>query len=65
MAALHIAYQPAVSIHSTLDQLLETQFSSGGLKRRIGLSVPYWSGLASTIAACDLIFTAPMAPQSP
>jgi DNA-binding transcriptional LysR family regulator len=62
MAALHIAYRPAVSIHSTLDQLLETQFSSKGLKRRIGLSVPYWSGLASTIAACDLIFTAPMGP---
>ncbi|MDB5967020.1 MAG: LysR family transcriptional regulator [Polaromonas sp.] len=62
MAALHIAYHPAVSIHSTLDQLLETQFSSKGLKRKIGLSVPYWSGLASTIAACDLIFTAPVGP---
>lgn len=62
MAATHIAYHPAVSIHATLDHLLETQFSSKGLKRRIGLSVPYWSGLASTIAACDLVFTAPVGP---
>lgn len=62
MAARHIAYHPAVSIHSTLDHLLETQFSSKGIKRKIGLSVPYWSGLASTIAACDLIFTAPVGP---
>jgi DNA-binding transcriptional LysR family regulator len=62
MAASHIAYHPAVSIHSTLDHLLETQFSSKGIKRRIGVSVPYWSGLASTIAATDLIFTAPIGP---
>ncbi len=26
------------------------------------MSVPYWSGLASTIAACDLVLTAPVGP---
>jgi DNA-binding transcriptional LysR family regulator len=62
IAASHIAYHPAVSIHSILDQLLVSQFSSKGIQRRIGLSVPYWSGLASTIAACDLILTAPVGP---
>lgn len=58
--AVHVSYHPAVAIHSILDQLLETQFSSKGIKRNIGLSVPYWSGLASTVAACDLILTAPV-----
>jgi len=62
IAASHIAYRPAVSIHSVLDQLLRAQFSSKGIKRKIGLSVPYWTGLASTIAACDLILTAPVGP---
>ncbi|MES2911465.1 MAG: LysR family transcriptional regulator [Pseudomonadota bacterium] len=62
IAASHIAYHPAVSIHSVLDQLLVAQFSSKGIKRKIGLSVPYWIGLASTIAACDLILTAPVGP---
>lgn len=62
IAASHIAYQPSVSIHSVLDQLLVAQFSSKGIKRRIGLSVPYWTGLPSTIAASDLILTAPFGP---
>lgn len=62
IAASHVAYQPAVSIHSVLDQLLVAQFSSKGIKRKIGLSVPYWIGLASTIAACDLILTALVGP---
>lgn len=62
VAASHIAYYPAVSMHFTLEQLLLTQFSSKGIKRKIGMSVPYWSGLASTIAACDLILTAPIGP---
>ena len=60
LEAAHISYHPAVAIHSILDQLLETQFSSRGIKRNIGLSVPYWSGLASTVAGCDLILTAPV-----
>ena len=30
VAALHIAYHPAVSIHATLEQLLVPQFSSKG-----------------------------------
>lgn len=62
IAATHIAYHPAVSIHSILDQLLVAQFSSKGIKRKIGLSVPYWGGLASTVAACDLVLTAPVGP---
>ncbi|MES2510633.1 MAG: LysR family transcriptional regulator [Pseudomonadota bacterium] len=62
MDAMHIVYHSTVSIHSILDQLLVAQFSSKGIKRKIGLTVPYWSGLASTVAASDLILTAPVGP---
>jgi len=62
IAASPTAYRPAVSIHSMLDQLRMAQFSFKGIKRKIGLSVSYWTGLASTIAACDLIRKAPVGP---
>ena len=60
--ALHIGYNSTGTIHSILDQLLVAQFSSRGIKRKIGLSVPYWSGLAATVAASDLVLTVPVGP---
>lgn len=57
--AAHLSYRPAASIHASLDGLLEAQFAGQGLRRRVALSVPYSSGLASTVAQSDLVFTAP------
>jgi DNA-binding transcriptional LysR family regulator len=60
LRATHVSYRPSVAIHSVLDQLLESQFASKGMRRVIGLVVPYSSGLASTVEACDLILTVPV-----
>lgn len=57
--AAHLSYRPAASIHASLDGLLEAQFAGQGVRRRVAVSVPYSSGLASTVASSDLVFTAP------
>jgi len=60
LEATHVSYRPAVAIHSILDQLLDAQFAQTGISRKVGLVVPYASGLASTVAASDLVLTAPV-----
>ena len=60
LAATHVSYRPAVAIHSVLDGLLESQFADKGIRRSIGLVVPYASGLATTIARSDLLLTLPL-----
>lgn len=60
--APHLSYRPSASIHASLDALLESQFSGQGVRRRVVLSVPYFSGLAATIAQSDLVLTVPHGP---
>jgi DNA-binding transcriptional LysR family regulator len=61
LEAPHLSYRPHASIHSSLDKLLESQFEGRSVRRRIALSVPYFSGLAFTVAQTDLVLTAPTA----
>ncbi len=60
LAETHVSFRPAVAIHSTLDSLLVAQFADKGIGRSIGLVVPYSSGVAATVAACDLVLTVPV-----
>ncbi|VCU69644.1 HTH-type transcriptional regulator SyrM 1 [Pigmentiphaga humi] len=64
LAAAHLSYRPAASIHASLDQLLEAEFAGQGVRRRIALSASYSSGLAATLAMSDLVLTAPSGPAS-
>lgn len=61
LSAPHLSYRPPASIHASLDKLLDAQFEGRSVRRRIALSVPYFSGLAITVARTDLILTAPSA----
>ncbi len=60
LAETHVSFRPAVAVHSTLDALLAAQFAGKGISRSIGLVVPYSSGIAATVAACDLLLTVPV-----
>jgi DNA-binding transcriptional LysR family regulator len=60
LAETHVSFRPAVAIHSVLDDLLVAHFASKGMRRSIGLTVPYSSGIGSTVAASDLVLTAPV-----
>jgi DNA-binding transcriptional LysR family regulator len=61
LAAAHLSYRPPASIHASLDKLLDAQFEGRAVRRRIALSVPYFSGLALMVARTDLVLTAPTA----
>lgn len=61
LEAAHLSYRPPASIHASLDKLLDAQFEGRSVRRRIALSVPYFSGMAITVARTDLILTAPTA----
>jgi DNA-binding transcriptional LysR family regulator len=60
LAETHVSFRPAVAIHAVLDDLLVTHFASKGVRRSIGLTVPYSSGIGATVAASDLVLTAPV-----
>ena len=60
LAEVHLSFRPAVAIHSVLDDLLVSHFASKGMRRSIGLTVPYSSGIGLTVAASDLVLTAPV-----
>lgn len=60
--AAHVSYRPSVSIHASLDALLEAQCSGLGIRRRVMLAVPFVSGLAQIVALSDLVLTAPQGP---
>ncbi len=60
--AAHLSYRPAASIHASLDSLLELQFSGQGVRRRVMLAAPYFSGLATVLAQSDLVLTVPYGP---
>lgn len=59
--ASHLSYRPPASIHSSLDQLLAQSLEGRSGKRRVALSVPYFSGLAFIVARTDLVLTVPRA----
>lgn len=59
LQAAHLSYRPAASMHASLDKLLEAQFESRSVQRRVALSVPYFSGLGLALAGSDLVMTAP------
>jgi DNA-binding transcriptional LysR family regulator len=61
LAAAHLSYRPPASIHASLDKLLEAQLDGRQVRRRVALSVPYFSGLAPIVARTDLVLTAPSA----
>lgn len=61
LAAAHLSYRPPASIHASLDKLLDAQFEGRSVRRRVALSVPYFSGLALMVARTDLVLTAPSA----
>lgn len=60
LAETHVSFRPAVAIHSVLDDLLVSHFASKGVRRTVGLTVPYASGIGATVAASDLVLTAPV-----
>lgn len=60
LAETHVSFRPAVAMHSTFDALLSAQLGDKGIRRAIGLVVPYSSGVAATLAACDLVLTVPV-----
>jgi len=64
LAAAHVSYRPSVSIHASLDALLEAQCSGLGIRRRVMLAVPFVSGLAQILALSDLVLTGPHGPAS-
>ncbi|MBI2726514.1 MAG: LysR family transcriptional regulator [Polaromonas sp.] len=57
--AAHISYRPPAAIHASLDKLLESRFEGRAARRRVALSVPYFSGLVTAVAKTDLVLTAP------
>lgn len=60
LAETHVSFRPAVAIHSVLDDLLVSHFAAKGMRRSVGLTVPYSSGIGLTVAASDLVLTAPV-----
>jgi DNA-binding transcriptional LysR family regulator len=59
LEAVHASFRPAIAAHSRLDEALERHLKKA-VKRRIRLVVPYLSGLASIVAATDLVLTLPL-----
>lgn len=60
LAETHVSFRPAVAIHSVLDDLLVSHFAAKGMRRSVGLTIPYSSGIGLTVAASDLVLTAPV-----